>query len=365
MPVLNVEKLIAERVAALQKAHEDAHTPRAELDLSGGVDSAVMACLLVLALGPENVTLAHTRMSTAGAQTLRATNLSRALKCRVADGSFTGAFNVIMEELGRSLEAAGYNREEIDARCEKDPTILGSIRSCLRAPLGRAYNRLTGGGLRHGTGNEDEDRVVRFYQKGGDGEVDSNPIAFLSKGETYQLALGLGNLMGPEVKAALLPIIEATPSPDLWGTGDDHSDEAELKAWLKVPFTYSRINTETGEYKYVGTIERMNRTLDLSIPVHPNFTIEGGTSGYSVKFETVLFNKVLNTSDPAMDAMVRAARTYFPNNKFSYHEVRAFLLAARKAEAQTRHKMNPNCSTYGSRRELVLGGILTNDLPEV
>ena len=41
---------------------------------------------------------------------------------------------------------------------------------------------MTGNGLRHGTGNECEDRWLRFYQKGGDGEVDSNPIAMLSKG---------------------------------------------------------------------------------------------------------------------------------------------------------------------------------------
>ena len=70
-----------------------------------------------------------------------------------------------------------------------------------------------GGGIRHGTGNECEDRFLRFYQKGGDGEVDTNPIAMLSKGEVFQLARGLG-----------VPqrVLQALPSPDLWGVGEQH-----------------------------------------------------------------------------------------------------------------------------------------------
>ena len=88
-----------------------------------------------------------------------------------------------------ALTAAGYDGAELDTRVAKDPTILGSIRSCIRAPIGRGFNRMTGGGIRHGTGNECEDRFLRFYQKGGDGEVDTNPIAMLSKGEVYQVAL--------------------------------------------------------------------------------------------------------------------------------------------------------------------------------
>ena len=373
MPVLSPNVLAAERVGALHEAHIAARCPRATVNLSGGIDSAVIACLAVLAIGADNVTLDHTCLSTSGEQTNRAINLAKALNCKLAVGQFTGTFNVLMEEFGRSLEAAGFDRDEVDARCAKDPTILGSIRSIFRTTLGRGYNRLTGGGLYHGTGNECEDRYLRFYQKGGDGEVDSNPIAMLSKGEVYQLALALANQMGPTVKAALLPIIGATPSPDLWGVGDAHSDESELANWLNAPFTYSRISVETGEYVKVGTIERVARFLDLP------HEIAGFPEEWTV--EKVLFgrHKSSEVTESIVDTLVAHACSHplFNGTPFSPQTpnvrvgaipmdiIKALLMGARKAEAATRHKMNPNIPTYGDRASLVEAGILTNDLPSI
>src|SRR5690606_15604020 len=150
-----------------------------------------------------------------------------------------------------SLLAAGHDAATLDARIVKDPTILGSIRSCLRAPVGRGFNRMTGSGIRHGTGNECEDRWLRFYQKGGDGEVDTNPIAMLAKGEVYQLGRAL------EVPRS---IIDALPSPDLHGVGDTHNDEDEIRAMSGVDWTYSRIDWDTGAYVRVGTIELLSRS---------------------------------------------------------------------------------------------------------
>jgi hypothetical protein len=40
------------------------------------------------------------------------------------------------------------------------------------------------------------------------------------------------------------------------------------------------------------------------------------------------------------------------------------LESARKWERITRHKMNPNCPTLGSREELIAQDILTNVLPD-
>lgn len=345
MPVLNPQALIDERVAALQKAHLAARIPRAELDLSGGIDSAVMAGLLVLALGPENVVLVHSRFATSHKQTDRARALAVALNCPLVDAGLGGVWEVLLNEMRGALKQADYDMAEIDARIQKDPTILGSIRSCLRAPIGRGFNRLTGGGLRHGTGNECEDRWLRFYQKGGDGEVDSNPIAMLSKGEVYQLALALSKRL-PATKDAYLATIAAAPSPDLWGTGDGHTDEAELLSWLGVPFTYSRIDPTTGEYKSVGTIERVSRFLDLQ-------------SWGACPVGAYLFG----VNDPHWVEMVTEAKTSGLFDAYSRSEVEAFLMAARKAEAQTRHKLNPNIPLYGSRRELVEAGILTDELP--
>jgi NH3-dependent NAD+ synthetase len=46
MPVLDVEELIKARVRAIQWYHETTGIKRAQLDVSGGVDSAVMLGLL-------------------------------------------------------------------------------------------------------------------------------------------------------------------------------------------------------------------------------------------------------------------------------------------------------------------------------
>ena len=352
MPVLKTEDLIDNRIGALRQAHMAARTPRAELDLSGGIDSAVMACLLVEALGPNNVTLVHTNLSTSSEQTQRAQALAQALDCPFINGQFSGIYNSILDELLRSLGTAGYDQKIIQDRIVLDPTILGSIRSTLRAPLGRAYNRLNGGGLRHGTGNECEDRYLRFYQKGGDGEVDSNPLAMLSKGEVYQLAVALGKDIGPKVEEALRPIIEAIPSPDLWGTGDGHSDETELLSWTGAPFTYSRVNPETGEYTYVGTIERVSRFLDT-----PKDNI----------LAPILFNPEVQdlTQQLGVDinSLIRDAPETNAFKGFDPEDVKVLLKGAIKAEYQTRHKVNPNIPTYGTRRELLDVGILTNELP--
>jgi NH3-dependent NAD+ synthetase len=344
--------LLDNRIDALRAAHMDAGIGRAELDLSGGIDSAVMAGLLVMALGPENVTLVHSRFSTNPDQSERARRLAQGFNCKLVDASLGGVWQVLLNEMRRSLAAAGYDMEEIEERIENDPTILGSIRSCLRAPIGRGYNRLTGGGLRHGTGNECEDRWLRFYQKGGDGEVDSNPIAMLSKGEVYQLAWFLAKRL-PNAAEAILDTIKATPSPDLWGTGDGHNDEDELLSWTGVPFTYSRIDPETGEYGYVGLIERVSRFLDLKVsPI-----IIGDTTN-----EDVLFAP---DAEPHWEELVTAAKCSGYFDDFRRSEVEAALMAARKTEAVTRHKMNPNCPSYGNREELAEAGILTNTLPSI
>tara|TARA_Y100000310_G_scaffold279517_1_gene298665 strand:+ start:1474 stop:2586 length:1113 start_codon:yes stop_codon:yes gene_type:complete len=368
MPVLNAPVLINDRVGAIRNAHADAGIRKAELDISGGIDSAVMACLLVEALGPENVILVHSGMSTNPEQTARAQALCDALGSPMINIDLTALYDDFIQQAGVAIAAAhGEERlNEVNDLCEGDNTILGSIRSTLRAPVGRAFNRLLGGGLRHGTGNECEDRFLRFFQKGGDGEVDSNPIAMLSKGETYQLAFALGHKLA--CIQQMRTIIEATPSPDLWGEGDGHSDEAELLTWTGAPFTYGRINPETGDYASVGTIERVARFLDRTFTNRANWD-----HPFDFKVEEVLFG----VDEPDWSRLTHMAsgveiKDCFPatdgdkGNSFEGIEtntVQVLLEAARRTERITRHKENPNCPSYGDRASLVEAGILTNELP--
>ena len=346
MPVSDVSALIQDRVQTLRSYHHDTGLDRAELDLSGGIDSAVMAGLLVLALGPEAVTLVYSSINSGSETQGRAQVLASAIGARLVVHDLTETYETMIADMRRNLEEAGFDGAAIDQRIDSDNTILGSIRSCIRAPLGRGYLRMTGNGLRHGTGNECEDRWLRFYQKGGDGEVDSNPIAMLSKGEVFQLAHGLGEAL--DARDAYRAIITAAPTPELWGRGVAHTDEDEIGSYLRLSDTghsfYSYINPDTAVYTDVGLIERVARFND---------TEEGGA----------LFSDDLSAE--ALERILRSAEAHASFQGVDAAVVEGILRAARRTEKITRHKMNPNCPTLGVRDDLVARGILTNALPEV
>ena len=335
MPVLNPEALIEERCEAIRTYHKGAGVPRAELDVSGGIDSAVMLLILARALGPENITAVYSSINSSDESRTRAQAVAKAAGVVLNEVDATKAYDELVQAAVQAMLEAGVNGAELQDRLDADPTIKGSLRSCLRAPLGRFMNRLAGNGIRHGTGNEDEDRWLRFYQKGGDGEVDTNPLAMLSKGEVYQLAVALNC---PE------EIISCMPTPDLWGTGEGHTDETELKKLSGVDWTYSRVDPKTGEYLRVGTIERMSRFLDhIILPgsVHADHSWESNLFGH----------------DEVKGAIVEEASTFGLTH--------AHLESARKWERTTRHKMNPNCPSLGDRQGLINAGLITDELPEV
>ncbi len=334
MPVINGSALVDNRVAAIRSFHERVGTQKAQLDLSGGIDSGVLLGLLTRAVGAENLTAVYSSIHSGDEFRDRARLCAKAFGVSLVEIDLSDLFDKLVADMQASLASSGVDVTELKQRISSDPTVLGSLRSCLRAPVGRGYNRMTGGGLRHGTGNECEDRFLRFYQKGGDGEVDSNPIAMLGKGEVFQLAHCLG---------VPKPLIEALPSPDLHGTGSAHNDEDELRDLTGVNWTYSRIDAESGEYTRVGTIERTSRFLDAG-------------------HEAVLFADSA-PSDAQWVSMVEAAGAFFPG--FSRSEMDGLIRSCRKLEATTRHKANPNIPSLGTRAELIEAGILTDELPAV
>ncbi|NVB42538.1 NAD(+) synthase [Pseudenhygromyxa sp. WMMC2535] len=331
MPVLDPQALIDDRVRAIHSFHAHVGSKVAELDVSGGVDSATLLGLLSKAIGPEQIIAVYTSIHSSTDSRDRAREAAAAFGVQLIELDLTEIFDTLTKDMRAALIAAGRDTEEVDARLRRDPTVLGSIRSCLRAPVGRGFNRMGGGGIRHGTGNECEDRWLRFYQKGGDGEVDTNPIAMLSKGEVYQLAKALG---------VPRSIIDALPSPDLHGVGEAHNDEDEIRALSGVDWTYSRIDWETGKYTKVGTIEILSRFLDQ----HPELLRDA------------------ELPEQELERLAKAAEPLFRRN----HAVTlTFLESARALEKMTRHKANPNCPSLGSRAPLIEAGVLDNALPEV
>jgi len=344
MPVLNAAALIDDRTEALRTYHRNAGLPRAELDLSGGIDSAVMAGLLTLALGPDKVTMVYSSIHSGPTTRGRASVLADALGVPLVVHDLTPTYEAMTGAMVDNLEAAGWDRAEIESRIASDPTIMGSIRSCLRAPLGRGYLRFTGNGIRHGTGNECEDRWLRFYQKGGDGEVDTNPVAMLSKGEIYQLAHGLGLRL--DAVAAFADILVAPPTPELWGTESSHTDEDEIGSYLGVTNSghtfYSYVDPASGAYTHVGLIERVARFVDDAPALFAD-----------------------DTSDEALGALITRAADAPCFAGVDGGTIDRLLRAARGAERRTRHKWNPACPTLGDRATLVAAGILTDDLPNL
>ncbi len=335
MPVPDPDRLVASRVEALRAFHARTGQDGAEIDVSGGVDSATLLCLLARALGPDRVVAVYSSIQSTEASRARAREVAQVAGVPLLEFDLSGVFDDVVAQAEAQIERA-YGRaalEEVRRRRIEDRTLDGSLRSCLRSPLGRYLNRLRGG-IRHGTGNEDEDRFLRFYQKGGDGEVDTNPNAMLSKGEVYQVAVALG---------VPRSILEAPPTPDLWGIGERHTDEDELSRLSGVRWTYSRVDPETGAYTRLGTIERTSRLLDLRCP-------DTGRTYESILFDTADEDEAL-----ASPSMRRDAERYGLTVEH--------LRSARRWERRTRHKANPNVPALGTRRALVEAGLLDDTLP--
>lgn len=335
MPILDLEKTVNRICDEIRK-----FPGRCTVGISGGIDSAVVAALCARAKGPDMLNGVFTGLNSSEDSLRRARMVADAVGFKLIELEVTIPFDTIVNETLLAVQT-GMGTEklaEIDHRMNQDPLVLGSFRSCLRAPILRFVNRLFGGGIVYGTGNECEDRWVRFYQKGGDGEVDCNPIASFSKGEVRQLAVFLG---------IPVEVITCTPTPDLWGVGDQHSDEAELSELSGVPWTYSVVEGETGEYLKVGTIERMSRLLDKETGDRP--------AGLKCTVESTLFSDWYPV-EKAIEEIGPLAKEIGLTEEH--------LASAKKWEASTRHKMNPNCPSLVDRKGLIAEGCITNQLPK-
>jgi NH3-dependent NAD+ synthetase len=162
----------------------------------------------------------------------------------------------------------------------------------------------------------------------------------------YQLAVGLGHrLDAPE---AYRSIIDAAPTPELWGTAISHTDEDEIGTYLGLTDSghtfYSYVNAEDGYYRTVGLIERVARFADTA-------------AGEELFADTL--------DEQEMSALIARAQDAPAFATVAPDTVATMLRAARRTERVTRHKENPNCPSLGQRAELLSLGILTDTLPSL
>ena len=247
MAILDAERLIEMLVEKMQEQAREAGVDRAQVDISGGIDSATVAALAVRAFGPTRVIGVYSGINSSEDSRRLARLVARRFGFPLVELELSEAYRLVVDAARAEFERLGLPFPD-----EEDPTqrtAFGGLRSCLRAPVGRFVNRAFGGGIRQGTGNRDEDELLRFYQKGGDGEVDNNWIAGLFKSEVWELAAYLGV---PQ------EVIDVAPTPDLWGVGDAHTDEGELAELTGVALTYTRPGGPMGTIEWASRENEKN-----------------------------------------------------------------------------------------------------------
>ena len=221
----------------------------AVIGLSGGIDSALVALLCKYAkldVLCVNMPCCSSRWSME-----RAMALAKDFDLRIIEVDATALAKMIEWNILNLLNQKSLNREH-----------SASLYSCIRTPILDYVSKCVGGRI-VGTGNRDEDFIVRYFSKRGDGAVDLSPIADLHKSEVRQmfewLATTLSHGVMPE---SARTILSAKPSADLWG-GAPQYDEDELG------FTYDQV-------EWVDRFVAKNSTEDFwfSDGFHRNWLID-------------------------------------------------------------------------------------------
>lgn len=201
-----LEKQRRHITAFISETYENSGAEAAVVNLSGGIDSTLVAHLTVEALGTGVV---HGLVLPSTVNTDR--NMSDAE--RVASELLDIEYDVIeIEPLAETVIEADPGVDP--ASGDEFQLAVGNLRARMRAVL--AYfvaNRKQG--LVVGTGNRSE-AAVGYFTKYGDGAVDCHPIGTLYKSQVRQLAIHIGV---PDDLAA------KTASAELW---EDQTDESEL-----------------------------------------------------------------------------------------------------------------------------------------
>lgn len=208
----NIESFVNKRALEICQKMKDIRKETAIISVSGGIDSAVVSCLLSKALEYAKqdehnpfrkiIAIAQPCESTESIQS-RAFELCDYLKINIIQIDLTCAYT-------RAINA--YKKE---FNLEPVHIASASMKSHLRT--GFPYfvaNCLNG--VVYGTGNRDEDGLLYYFSKYGDGAVDFGVIWDLHKSQVFQVGEYLG------VPSSIL---SAPPSADLY---PNQTDETEL-----------------------------------------------------------------------------------------------------------------------------------------
>jgi NAD+ synthase len=212
--IKNIEKVADYLMEWICDQAEVAHATSAVVGISGGVDSATVfgLCTYAMPLTIGVMMPCHSSPETVE----RGFEVVRAFP---GDGEHQVRHKVVnLEAAFGSIRSQVVDLTVFDTPLDEARRKEGSLRSCLRAPTLDFVAKLWNG-LVYGTGNRDEDEIFRYYNKRGDGAVDSNVLGCLHKSEVYQLAKYIGVPQS---------VIDAVPTADLWGPNSGQADEKEM-----------------------------------------------------------------------------------------------------------------------------------------
>ncbi len=179
------------------------------IGVSGGIDSAVSSALAArtdLPLLVVEMPIHQSQDQITRAQMHIASLKERYRTVEDVEVELTGVFDTLIEALPDAPDRERRELSLVNTRARLRMTTLYYFAAL--------HSRLV-----VGTGNKVEDFGVGFFTKYGDGGVDLNPIADLTKTEVYEV----GRVLGVDEA-----ILSAAPTDGLWG--DDRTDEDQIGA---------------------------------------------------------------------------------------------------------------------------------------
>lgn len=251
------------------------------VSLSGGVDSAVVVMILSEAFGPQNVVAIYRDIRSNPEHQKDAQALAQVFGFRLECLDLNGIYEqiILMSENFFLKENLPWISEGEKSEFINFTGAYASLKSRMMTPVAGFISKAVdnSNGRIFGTGNLEEDLLLRYYDKFGDGAVDNNILAGLTKMEVRQIALWFEKkYQAPICKK----IAEKLPSADLQANGDAHNDEEELtslaRSWgFDIKLSYGNCQEE-GNIAWI-----CKQDLDLGV-------VHGKRSRWTKALETKL-----------------------------------------------------------------------------
>lgn len=289
--------------------------------VSGGIDSSTVAAILCRAFGAQNVVGLYRNIRSNPQHEQDVKLLQKIFNFKLLCLDANSLYDEFLKKIKENFIRAGLvwaDEGTPDADKLGFTNAYASLKSRLTTPMAGFISKAidNGNGRIFGTGNGEEDGLLRYFDKFGDGAVDNNILNGLNKAEVRQLARFLGV---PE------QIIRKIPSADLEACGDKHNDEDQLTQWAnQLGFP------------------------DLTISYGANDGTKEGNIAWAwdqdLKFEVISGNK----TDMSPEKLL---------SNFGYSEENLqLILFLREVEKITRHKVEPIQGL--DRRILIEAGVI-------